>query len=119
LAAERDACLRERSQAVGERDAYLRQRDEAIGERNEYLRQRDEALGEREEYLRQGDVTVGPNNQLTEQIARQAHHADMTARRISRAHQLAACRTRQSPICPDSNCVATAGVACNRLEPGG
>jgi molybdopterin converting factor small subunit len=29
---------------AAERDAYLRQRDEAIGERNEFLRQRDEAL---------------------------------------------------------------------------
>ena len=34
------------AQAVlaAERDAYLRQRDEAIGERNEFLRQRDAAL---------------------------------------------------------------------------
>jgi hypothetical protein len=29
---------------AAERDAYLRQRDEAIGERNEFLRQRDEAI---------------------------------------------------------------------------
>jgi Sulfotransferase family len=55
------------SAIAAERDAYLRQRDEAIGECNELLRQRDEALGER--------------NALAERLARHLHRADMAARR--------------------------------------
>ena len=81
LAAERDAYLRQRDEAIGERDAYLRQRDEALGERDEilrqrdgaraerdaYLRQRDEALGERNEFQRQRDVAIGERNELQRQ----------------------------------------------------
>jgi hypothetical protein len=49
---------------AAERDAYLRQRDEAIGERNELLRQRDEAIGERNEFLRQRDEAIAAGNRL-------------------------------------------------------
>jgi hypothetical protein len=81
LAAERDAFLRQRDEAIGERDAYLQQRDVALGERNEVLRQRDEAIGERDEilrqrdgaraerdaYLRQRDEALGERNELLRQ----------------------------------------------------
>jgi hypothetical protein len=67
LAAERDAYLRQRDEAIGERNEYLRQRDEAVGERNEYLRQRDEAIGERNEYLRQRDEAIGERNEFLRQ----------------------------------------------------
>ena len=94
LAAERDAYLRQRDQALGERDellrqregaraerdAYLRQRDEALGERNELLRQRDEALGERNEVVRQLDAQIGQNNLLADRSARYAHRADVITR---------------------------------------
>jgi hypothetical protein len=67
LAAERDAYLRQRDQALGERNEFLRQRDEALGERNEFLRQRDEALGERNEFLRQRDNAIGECNEILHQ----------------------------------------------------
>jgi hypothetical protein len=59
LAAERDAYLRQRDEALGERNEYLRQRDVALGERNELRRQIDEAWGERNEFRRQRDVAIG------------------------------------------------------------
>jgi hypothetical protein len=74
LAAERDAFLRQRDQAVaerdeilGERNEFLRQRDEALGERNEFLRQRDQALGGRNEFLRQRDEALGERNEFLRQ----------------------------------------------------
>jgi hypothetical protein len=77
---ERDELLRQREGARAERDAYLRQRDEALGERNELLRQRDEALGERNEVVRQLDAQIGQNNLLADRSARYAHRADVTTR---------------------------------------
>jgi hypothetical protein len=59
LAAERDAYLRQRDEALGERNEYLRQRDIALRERNELRRQIDEACGERNELHRQRDVAIG------------------------------------------------------------
>jgi hypothetical protein len=111
LAAERDAYLRERDEALGERNAFLRQRDEALGERNAFLRQRDEALGERNEFLRQRDEALGERNEflhqrdnaigecneivrqldaalgqrnfLSDRVARHVHRADIAALRGS------------------------------------
>jgi hypothetical protein len=77
---ERDAYLRQRDQVLGERDAYLRQRDEALGERNEILRQRDQALGERKEILRQRDEEIGRRNLVVDRLARYAHRADVITR---------------------------------------
>jgi hypothetical protein len=50
---EREKVKAEIGALAAERDAHLLQRDEALGERNEFLRQRDIALGERNELLRQ------------------------------------------------------------------
>jgi hypothetical protein len=66
-AAERDAFLWQRDEAIGERNELLRQRDNAIGERNELLRQRDNAIGERNELLRQRDNAIGECNELLRQ----------------------------------------------------
>ena len=54
---------------AAERDAYLRQRDEAIGERNELLRQRDIAIGERNEFLRQRDEAIAAGDRLATHLA--------------------------------------------------
>ena len=60
--------IRQASSAA-ERDAYLRQRDEAIGERNELLRQRDIAIGERNEFLRQRDEAIAAGDRLATHLA--------------------------------------------------
>jgi hypothetical protein len=68
LSAERDACLRQRDEAIGERNELFRQRDVAIGERNEFVRQRDVAIGERNEISRQRDAWIGVFNEFERQI---------------------------------------------------
>jgi hypothetical protein len=64
---------------AAERDAYLRQRDEALGERNELRRQLDIALGERNELRRQLDIAIGEANLSAEFCDHYAHRAEMTA----------------------------------------
>ncbi len=64
---------------AAERDAYLQQRDEALGERNELRRQLDIALGERNELRRQLDEAIGEANVSAEFRDRYAHRADMAA----------------------------------------
>lgn len=67
LAAERDAYLRQRDEAIGERNEVARQRDQALGERDAYLEQRNVALGERNEVLRQRDEALGERDELLRQ----------------------------------------------------
>ena len=62
LSAERDACLRQRDEAIGERNELFRQRDVAIGERNEISRQRDAWIGVFNEFERQIDLTIEDRN---------------------------------------------------------
>jgi hypothetical protein len=68
LAAERDAYLQQRDQALGERNEILRQRDVALGERNELRRQLDTTIGERDEVRHQLDVATGERNELRRQL---------------------------------------------------
>jgi hypothetical protein len=66
---------------AAERDAYLQQRDQALGERNEWQRQRDVAMAERDAFLHQRDQAIGQMNIEVERVARHVHRADMAARR--------------------------------------
>ncbi len=58
---------------AAERDAYIQQRDQALGERNEWRRQRDVAMAERDAYLQQRDDAIGAKNLQANRLARHIH----------------------------------------------